>query len=76
MNENNTLTMNDLVETHTYKDPVMKTFEVHIEVIERHVITVEAENEEQAKEKGREHGVESCNAYAVNVESLSAKEQS
>ena len=54
----------------------MKIFEVQVEVIERHVITVEAENEEQAKEKGREQGVESCNAYAVNVESLSAKEQS
>ena len=28
MNENNTLTMNDLVETHTYKDHVIKIFEL------------------------------------------------
>jgi hypothetical protein len=52
----------------------MKIFEVQVEVIERHVIIVEAENEEQAKEKGEREGVESCNAYSTDLRSTRARE--
>ena len=52
----------------------MNEYEVKVEVIETHYLTIHANNEEDAVEKAESYGVNSLDAFSTSVEASVVKE--
>ena len=52
----------------------MNEYEVKVEVIETHYLTINADNEEDAVEKAESYGVNSLDAFSTDVEANVVKE--
>ena len=52
----------------------MNEYEVKVEVIETHYLTINADNEEDAVEKAESYGVNSLDAFSTSVEASVVKE--
>ena len=51
----------------------MNEYEVKVEVIETHYLTINADNEEDAVEKAESYGVNSLDAFSTDVEASVVK---
>ena len=52
----------------------MNEYEVKVEVIETHYLTIHANNQEDAVEKAESYGVNSLDAFSTSVEASVVKE--
>jgi len=46
-------------------------YEVKLEVIETHYLTIDADNKEDAEKQAETHGLDSADAHTTNVEIIS-----
>lgn len=49
-------------------------YEIKLEVIETHYLTIDADSKEDAEEQAEDYGVNSLDAFSTEVEVISVKE--